>query len=77
MTAESFAARAQKMFVHLSCHSLSDNSIDTPTASGGLTFNVFSSLARFERGIIRKHTQARLLPGLGVRSPSALAIPGS
>ena len=34
--------------------------IDTTTPHGRLTFNIFASLAEFERGLIRERTQAEL-----------------
>ena len=34
--------------------------IDTTTPHGRLTFNIFASLAEFERGLIRERTQAGL-----------------
>jgi len=40
--------------------SLSDGSIDTTTASGELVFNIFSSMAQFERRLIQERTQAGL-----------------
>ena len=44
--------------------SLLDGAIDTTTASGELMFNIFSSLAQFERRLIQERTQAGLaLPG--------------
>ena len=43
--------------IHL--QSLTDN-IDTSTSQGKLMFNVFASLAEFERDLIRERTQAGL-----------------
>ena len=40
--------------------SISDGSIDTTTASGELIFNIFSSLAQFERRLIQERTRAGL-----------------
>ncbi len=40
--------------------SLQDGAIDTTTASGELMFNIFSSLAQFERRLIQERTRAGL-----------------
>lgn len=40
--------------------SISDGSIDTTTASGELVFNIFSSMAQFERRLIQERTKAGL-----------------
>ena len=40
--------------------SLRDGGIDTTTASGELIFNIFASLAQFERSLIRERTVAGL-----------------
>jgi len=40
--------------------SLQDGAIDTTTASGELMFNIFSSLAQFERRLIQERTNAGL-----------------
>ncbi len=40
--------------------SLCDGAIDTTTASGELVFNIFSSLAQFERRLIQERTKAGL-----------------
>ncbi len=40
--------------------SLCDGAIDTTTASGELTFNMFSALAQFERRLIQERTRAGL-----------------
>lgn len=40
--------------------SLRDGAIDTTTASGELVFNIFSSLAQFERRLIQERTKAGL-----------------
>ena len=40
--------------------SVCDGSIDTTTASGELIFNIFSSLAQFERRLIQERTRAGL-----------------
>jgi DNA invertase Pin-like site-specific DNA recombinase len=40
--------------------SISDGSIDTTTASGELVFNIFSSMAQFERRLIQERTNAGL-----------------
>jgi DNA invertase Pin-like site-specific DNA recombinase len=40
--------------------SLCDGTIDTTTASGELIFNIFSSLAQFERRLIQERTKAGL-----------------
>jgi DNA invertase Pin-like site-specific DNA recombinase len=37
-----------------------NDSIDTTTAQGRLIFNLFASLAEFERDLIRERTKARL-----------------
>lgn len=39
---------------------LCDGAIDTTTASGELIFNIFSSLAQFERRLIQERTRAGL-----------------
>ena len=44
----------------VSFKSLCDGSIDTTTASGELIFNIFSSLAQFERKLIQERTKAGL-----------------
>ena len=44
----------------VSFKSICDGSIDTTTASGELIFNIFSSLAQFERKIIQERTLAGL-----------------
>ena len=44
----------------VSFKSLCDGIIDTTTASGELIFNIFSSLAQFERRLIRERTRAGL-----------------
>ena len=52
--------------------SLQDGAIDTTTASGELMFNVFSSLAQFERRLIQERTTAGLAAArgrLGGRKP--------
>ena len=54
--------------------SLLDGAIDTTTASGALMFNIFSSLAQFERRLIQERTQAGLAAArargrLGSRRP--------
>ena len=54
--------------------SLQDGAIDTTTASGELMFNIFSSLAQFERRLIQERTQAGLTAArargrLGGRKP--------
>ena len=54
--------------------SLQDGAIDTTTASGELMFNIFSSLAQFERRLIQERTQAGLAAArargrLGGRKP--------
>ena len=40
--------------------SVCDGAIDTTTASGDLIFNIFSSLAQFERRLIQERTKAGL-----------------
>ena len=40
--------------------SICDGVIDTTTASGELIFNIFSSLAQFERRLIKERTTAGL-----------------
>ena len=54
--------------------SLQDSAIDTTTASGELMFNIFSSLAQFERRLIQERTTAGLAAArargrLGGRKP--------
>ena len=54
--------------------SLQDGAIDTTTASGELMFNIFSSLAQFERRLIQERTLAGLAAArargrLGGRKP--------
>lgn len=44
----------------VSFKSICDGSIDTTTASGELIFNIFSSLAQFERRLIQERTRAGL-----------------
>ena len=44
----------------ISFRSLSDAAIDTTTASGELMFNIFSSLAQFERRLIQERTRSGL-----------------
>ena len=44
----------------ISFKSICDGSIDTTTASGELIFNIFSSLAQFERRLIQERTRAGL-----------------
>ena len=60
--------------------SLQDGAIDTTTASGELMFNIFSSLAQFERRLIQERTQAGLAAArargrLGGRKPISLDDP--
>ena len=45
----------------VSFKSLCDGVIDTTTASGELVFNIFSSLAQFERRLIQERTRAGLV----------------
>ena len=45
---------------NVSFKSLCDGAIDTTTASGDLIFNIFSSLAQFERRLIQERTKAGL-----------------
>ena len=40
--------------------SLQDGAVDTTTASGELTFHIFSSLAQFERRLVQERTHAGL-----------------
>ena len=40
--------------------SINDGGIDTTTASGEMIFNIFGTLAQFERSLIPESTQARL-----------------
>ena len=65
--------------------SLSDGSIDTTTASGELVFNIFASMAQFERRLIQERTQAGLAaarargrtggrPKLSSDNPKVLAV---
>ena len=54
--------------------SLQDGAIDTTTTSGDLMFNIFSSLAQFERRLIQERAQAGLAAArsrgrLGGRNP--------
>lgn len=44
----------------VSFKSLCDGAIDTTTASGELVFNIFSSLAQFERKLIQERTKTGL-----------------
>jgi len=44
----------------ISFRSICDGAIDTTTASGELVFNLFSSLAQFERRLIQERTNAGL-----------------
>jgi DNA invertase Pin-like site-specific DNA recombinase len=48
--------------------SICDGAIDTTTASGELIFNVFASLAQFERRLIQERTRARVGGGAGTRA---------
>jgi DNA invertase Pin-like site-specific DNA recombinase len=43
---------------HVSFRSLSDGAIDTTTASGELSFHIFSALAQCERRLIQERTHA-------------------
>jgi DNA invertase Pin-like site-specific DNA recombinase len=65
--------------------SIQDGAIDTTTASGELIFNIFSSLAQFERRLIQERTQAGLAsarargkhggrPGLDEEDPRILMV---
>ena len=52
--------------------SLQDGAIDTTTASGELMFNIFSSLAQFERRLIQDAPEPGLrLPGRGAARAAA------
>jgi len=64
--------------------SLCDGAIDTTTASGELIFNIFSSMAQFERQLIQERTQAGLTaarsrgkkggrPQVGITHPKVVA----
>ncbi len=64
--------------------SICDGHIDTTTASGELVFNIFSSLAQFERRLIQERTKAGLKaarargrlggrPALSANNPKVLA----
>lgn len=58
----------------ISFKSICDGAIDTTTASGELIFNIFSSLAQFEKRLIQERTRAGLLAArargrLGGRKP--------
>ena len=60
--------------------SICDGAIDTTTASGELIFNVFASLAQFERRLIQERTRAGLEAArargrLGGRKPISLDDP--
>jgi len=60
--------------------SLCDSAIDTTTASGELIFNIFASLAQFERRLIQERTRAGLESArargrLGGRKPMPLNDP--
>jgi DNA invertase Pin-like site-specific DNA recombinase len=60
--------------------SLCDGAIDTTTASGELVFNMFSSLAQFERRLIQERTHAGLSAArargrIGGRKPIAADDP--
>ncbi|NTU73209.1 recombinase family protein [Candidatus Roizmanbacteria bacterium] len=64
----------------VSFRSICDGSIDTTTASGELVFNIFSSLAQFERRLIQERTIAGLNAArergrLGGRKPTDPANP--
>ncbi len=50
--------------------SIQDGAIDTTTASGELIFNIFSSLAQFERKLIQERTKA------GLKSAKARGVLG-
>ena len=45
---------------HIGFKSICDGAIDTTSASGELIFNIFSSLAQFERRLIQERTKAGL-----------------
>lgn len=45
---------------NIAFRSICDGAIDTTTASGELVFNIFSSLAQFERRLIQERTKAGL-----------------
>lgn len=58
--------------------SICDGAIDTTTASGELVFNMFSSLAQFERRLIQERTHAGLAAArsrgrIGGRKPIAVS----
>lgn len=60
--------------------SICDGAIDTTTASGELIFNVFASLAQFERRLIAERTKAGLAAAhtrgwLGGRPPMSIDDP--
>jgi DNA invertase Pin-like site-specific DNA recombinase len=60
--------------------SICDGAIDTTTASGELIFNVFASLAQFERRLIQERTKAGLTAArargrLGGRKPVSISDP--
>jgi DNA invertase Pin-like site-specific DNA recombinase len=60
--------------------SVCDGAIDTTTASGDLIFNIFSSLAQFERRLIQERTKAGLTAArtrgrMGGRKPIPLDDP--
>jgi len=60
--------------------SICNGAIDTTTASGELIFNVFASLAQFERRLIQERTRAgldaaRARGRLGGRKPMTLNDP--
>src|SRR5215467_1959908 len=45
---------------HVGLKSLNDGGLDTTTANGKLIFNIFASLAEFERQLIQERTRAGL-----------------
>ena len=60
--------------------SICDGAIDTTTASGELVFNMFSSLAQFERRLIQERTHAGLTAArsrgrVGGRKPISVSNP--
>lgn len=64
----------------ISFKSICDGEIDTTTASGELIFNIFSSLAQFERRLIQERTKAGLTAArargkLGGRKPITVDNP--
>ena len=58
---------------NIAFRSICDGVIDTTTASGELIFNIFSSLAQFERRLIQERTKAGVYPQLERVAEKAVA----